>query len=141
MKPLLPKEHTASRSLTLNRDRRAVYDVVRDVANAPQWREGVKKIEMLGNNQFREHSKMGTVTYAIDEDDPGRKLVTRIVDRNLGYSGSWTYTFADAPGGSVITITENGEVSNLFFRVMSRFVFGYTATIDRYLTALQKRLA
>ena len=33
-------------------------------------------------------------------------------------------------------ITENGEVYNPLFRFMSRFVFGHTATIDKYLEDL-----
>ena len=137
---LLPRHHTASRSLALKQSRRAVYDVVRDVASAPQWREGVRKVEILGPARFSEQSKFGVVTYDIVEDDPARKFVTRIADQNLGYSGSWTYLFEDAPVGSRITITEDGEVSNIFFRFMSQFVFGYTGTMETYLKALERRL-
>jgi hypothetical protein len=137
---LLPRHHSASRSLVLKQSRRAVYDVVRDVASAPEWREGVQKVEILGPAEFREHSKFGVVTYDIVEDEPARRFVTRIADQDLGYSGSWTYLFEDAPVGSRLTITENGEVSNVFFRFMSRFVFGYTGTMETYLKSLQRRL-
>jgi polyketide cyclase/dehydrase/lipid transport protein len=135
----LPKKHTASRSMTFARDRNALYAIVRDVASAPQWREGVTKVEMLDDRRFREHSKNGAVTYEIIEDDPGRRFSTRIVDRDLGYSGSWTYACEDAPPGSRLTITENGEVTNILFRFMSRFVFGHHASIDRYVRDLEHR--
>jgi hypothetical protein len=137
---LLPRHHSASRSLVFKQNRRAVYDVVRDVASAPQWREGVRSVAILGPAKFSEHSKSGVVAYDIVEDEPARRFVTRIADQDLGYSGSWTYLFEDAPVGSRLTITENGEVSNIFFRFMSRFVFGYTGTMETYLKSLQRRL-
>lgn len=70
------------------------------------------------------------------EEVADEKLVARIVDRDLGYSGSWTYAFSDTPGGTLVSITENGEVSNILFRFLARFVFGHTSTMDAYLTAL-----
>jgi hypothetical protein len=66
-------------------------------------------------------------------------MVTRIRDTDLGYSGRWTYTFAQENGGTRMTIREDGEVSNVIFRFMSRYVFGHTATIDSYLTSLARR--
>ena len=56
----------------------------------------------------------------------------------LGFSGQWTYSFAPENGGTRVTIREDGEVSNVIFRFMSRYVFGQTATIDSYLTSLAK---
>lgn len=135
---LLPKKHIASKSIVIHRDPRSVYDVIRDFEHAPQWRTNVKRVEILSPSQFREN---GEVTYDVVSDDPGRQLVTRIADKNLGYSGSWTYAFDAVPEGTRVTITENGEVSNILFRFMSRFVFGHTATIEKTLAALQRRLA
>ena len=37
-----------------------------------------------------------------------------------------------------MTIREDGEVSNVIFRFMSRYIFGQTATIDSYLQSLAK---
>lgn len=136
----LSKNHSASRSATFKKDRRAVYDVVRNVSAAPEWREDVQKVEVLDDKHFREHSRMGVVTFEIVDDNPGRTFITRIADTNLGYSGSWTHQFEETPDGTRLTITENGEVMNVFFRFMSRFVFGHTASIDSYLKSLERRL-
>ena len=65
-------------------------------------------------------------------------MVTRIRDTDLGYSGKWTYMLAAEKGGTRLSIREDGEVSNVLFRFMSRYIFGHTATIDSYLTALAK---
>ena len=63
-------------------------------------------------------------------------MVTRITDTDLGYAGKWTYVFAAEGRDTRLTITEDGEVSNVIFRFLSRYAFGHTATIDAYLTNL-----
>ncbi len=138
----LPKAHVASRSILLQQSPQDVYGVVRDFAAAPKWRSDVERIDVeaqqSGLVHFREVGKNGTVNYELMEDVPAERMVTRIRDTDLGYSGQWTYVFAAENGGTRVTITEDGEVSNVLFRFMSRYVFGHTATIDSYLTALAK---
>jgi hypothetical protein len=139
----LPEQHTATRSIRLKQKPADVYATVADFGSANSWRPDVKRVEMLGNMdgrlRFREHSGNGDVTYEVVEDVPGQRLVTRIVERDLGYSGSWTYLFEPSSEGTTVRITENGAVPNLLFRFMSRYVFGHTATIDAYLKALARR--
>ena len=139
----LPKSHVASRSVLLRQSPQEVYAVVRDFGAAPQWRSDVKQMEVEapqgGPVYFREVGKNGTVNYELVEDVPGQRMVTKIRDTDLGYSGQWTYLFAAENGGTRVTIREDGEVSNVLFRFMSRYVFGHTATIDSYLTSLAKR--
>ena len=139
----LPKTHVASRSILLHRSPQDVYAVARDFASAPTWRTDVKQIEIQprsdGPLHFREEGKNGTINYELAEDVPAQRMVTRILDTDLGFSGQWTYMFAAENGGTRVTIREDGEVSNVLFRFMSRYVFGHTATIDSYLTSLGKR--
>jgi hypothetical protein len=138
----LPKSHVASRSILLHRAPQDVYAVVRDFEAAPKWRADVKRIEVDvragGPVHFREEGKHGTVNYALVEDVPATRMVTRILDTDLGYSGQWTYMFAPESGGTRVTIREDGEVSNVIFRFMSHYVFGQTSTIDSYLTSLAR---
>ena len=134
----LPKTHVASRSILLHRSPQDVYGVVRDFGSAPKWRADVKRIEVESPVYFREEGKHGTVNYELVEDIPGQKMVTRIRDTDLGYSGQWTYSFTPENAGTRVTIREDGEVSNVLFRFMSRYVFGQTSTIDSYLTSLAK---
>ena len=138
----LPKEHVASRSIFLKRSPSEVYAVVRDFGSAPKWRSGVTQVDVEtqpnGSVYFREVGSNDTVNYELVEDVPAERMVTRIRDTNLGYSGQWTYTFAAQNGGTRVTIREDGVVSNIFFRFMSRYVFGHTATIDSYLAALAR---
>ncbi len=139
----LSKSHTATRSIFLRQSPQNVYDVIRDFPSAPSWRSDVKRVEVQtrakGNVHLREEGKNGTVNYELVEDVPGKRMVTQILDTDLGYSGKWTYVFAPENGGARVTITEDGEVSNALFRFMSRYVFGHTATVDAYLSSLARR--
>ena len=138
----LPVSHMATRSMVLHRPAAELYKMVRDVKNSPSWRSDVKSVELLGDVNgklnYRERGSQGEVTYELIEDVPNQKIVTRIPEQGLGYSGTWTTMFAPEEGGTRVTITENGEVSNVLFRFMSRYVFGHTSTIDGYLTSLAK---
>jgi hypothetical protein len=139
----LPKTHVVSRSLFVRQPPQNVYAVVRDFGSASTWRSDVKQIEVEeqpgGPVYFREAGTHGTVNYELVEDVPSERMVTRIRDTDLGYAGQWTYTFAAENGGTRITIQEDGEVSNVFFRFMSRYIFGHTATLDAYLKSLAQR--
>ena len=138
----LPKNHTASRSILLHRSPKEVYDVVRDFNSSPSWRSGVKSVEVKtqpdGKTNFREVGS-DTIDYEVTEDVPGQRLVTRILNTDLGYSGKWTYEFLPEGDRTRVKITEDGEVSNVLFRFMSRYVFGHTSTMDSYLSSLSKR--
>src|SRR6185503_15044267 len=136
----LPKNHGASRSILLRKSPQDVYAVIRNFASTPKWRADVKQVDVEGSQggpvYFREEGKQGTVNYELTEDVPGQRMVTRIRDTDLGYGGQWTYTLAPENGGTRVTIREDGEVSNVIFRFMSRYIFGQTSTMDSYLTSL-----
>jgi hypothetical protein len=138
----LPPAHVVSRSVVLRRSTSEIYSVIRAVDNSPSWRTDISRVEMLGevNGRLRymEHGSDGAVTYELVEDVPDQKVVTRIVDEGLGYSGSWSTELKQDGDKTLVTITENGEVSNVIFRFLSRYVFGHTSSIDNYLTSLAK---
>ena len=138
----LPKDHVASRSMLLHKTPAEVYAVVHDFASAPKWRTDVKRVEVTvqpdGRIHFREDGKNGVVNFELAEDVPAQRMVTRILDTDLGYSGNWTYVFAPEGQGMRLTVTENGEVSNVIFRFLSKYAFGHTATMDSYLSSLAK---
>ena len=139
---MLPKTHEASRSISLRKSPPEVYAVIRDFASHPKWRADVKQIDVEASQggpvYFREVGKNGTVNYELTDDIPAQRMVTRIRDTDLGYAGQWTYTLSPENGGTRVTIREDGEVSNVLFRFMSRYIFGQTSTIDSYLTSLAK---
>jgi uncharacterized protein YndB with AHSA1/START domain len=134
----LPAGHVAARRVRLPAGRERVWPVLTDVAAYPSWRPRVKRVEMLGDEpvRWREIGKDGKIAFEITEADEPRRLVTRITDPKLPFGGSWTYDLTADGDACVVTVTEHGEVRNLVFRFMSRYLLGHTATIDGYLKAL-----
>lgn len=84
--------------------------------------------------------EFGDVPVRTERQEPPSLLVTRVDPSNKSFGGTWTFRIAPAAGGSELTITEDGEVYNVIFRFMSRFVLGHHATMDAYLKNLQSRV-
>jgi uncharacterized protein YndB with AHSA1/START domain len=139
---LLPKAHRASRSAKIHTSPELVWATIAGYSKFPEWRKTVARVESLppvdGKPSWREFDAHGgSIPFVIVESSAPQRMVTRIADPKLPFGGTWTYEISPAAdGGSVIRITEDGEVYNPLFRFVSRFVMGYTATIDAYLRAL-----
>jgi uncharacterized protein YndB with AHSA1/START domain len=138
----LPVGHVATREARLAAPPDRVFTALREVERFPAWRSGVKSVEVLATAPSLRWRERGDndITFEMEAVEPPRRIVTRIVDRSLPFGGSWTYDLTGDAGGTRLVITENGEVYNPLFRLMSRFVFGHTATIDTYLEDLQRYL-
>lgn len=140
----LPERHRASRAVVYGAPPDAVFAAISDFASFPQWRSGVKSVAILSTEaertRFREEGPHGVVTYRVEEWAPPSRLVTRIDDPSLPFGGKWTLELKRVAGGTELTITEDGEVYNPIFRVMSKLFFSPYATIDAYQADLRRRL-
>ena len=135
---LLPRHHVATRA--------AVYHATPDqlyvyIAGPQNWRPDVLHSEFgngpNGQRILRESTRDGSnMTYEITSATPPVSLTRRIIGKNLPFDGSWTYTLSTSPSGTSVRITEDANIYNPVFRFMSRFVLGYTGTMDKYLQAL-----
>ena len=141
---MLPEGHVATRSAKFNKSSEEVWNTITDFAAAPTWRKELKSMEQLpdrnGHAVWQELSDFGSMTYEITEFSQPKRMVTTIADENLPFGGTWTYELISTEGGTMLIVTENGEIYNPFFRVMARFIFGYHATMEKYLKALGKKL-
>lgn len=141
---MLPQNHTASRTARLSQPPDSVWAVITDVPAFPSWRQDVAVVEKLpprdGKVVWKETSgSRNSLTFEAETAEAPRHLVTRITDKGLPFGGSWDYVIVPDGSGSRITITENGEIYNPIFRVVSR-AMGYTTTLDAYLASLATRL-
>jgi uncharacterized protein YndB with AHSA1/START domain len=142
---MLPRDHVASRSATFKRSAAELYALIAEVQRAPEWRTGLKRVDLQppgegGRVRYVEVSRHGSVAMEIVQSVPGQRVVTRIADESLPFGGGWTFELQPATrGGTRLTITERGEVKNILFRFMSRFIFGHTATMDAYLRDVGRR--
>ena len=137
----LPVHHTATRKVRLRQTPQAIFDVL---AGPPVWRTSLESVEDLpavnGRPRWKEIDKRGNgITFELVEATRPLRRVTRIVDDNLPFGGSWTLEIAPSAGGSTVSITEHGEVRNPIFRFMSKFILGHYQSIDQYLGDLAKR--
>ena len=144
---LLPVKHYAARKARFTQTPEAIYAVL---AGPPYWRSDVRAVgelpEKNGRMQWWEQDKHGQkIAYELVEASPPVRRVTRIADASLAFGGTWTIEIApllpagpQSAGGSEVRIAEAGEVYNVFFRFLSRFVFGYTSSIEGVLKDLGK---
>jgi hypothetical protein len=118
----LPVGHEASRSADFNKPPDVVWALIADPNSYSGWWKGAE------------------VKTAVVESVPSKKLVTKIVDETQ-FGGTWTWEITPTPNGSRMTITERGEIYNVVFRTLAKYVFGYTGTMDSFLEAAKKKLA
>jgi uncharacterized protein YndB with AHSA1/START domain len=142
---LLPTQHIATRAARFRQPPEAIWSAITDYSKFPEWRKSVKGVEALppvnGKPSWREFDKYDhSIPYEVVESMPPQHLITRIADPDLPFGGTWTYEIRpEANGSTVLRITENGEIRNVFFRFVSRFFMGYTKTMEEYLNALGKK--
>jgi hypothetical protein len=136
---MLPSHHHATRRARYRVSPEALYAVI---AGPPDWRTGVKSYGVLPEQDGRkrwweEDTHRQKITFELVEDKPPARIAVRIADRGLPFGGTWTFQIAPlAQGGSDLRIDEDGEIYNVIFRFMARFIFGYTASIEGYLRDL-----
>jgi hypothetical protein len=111
----LPRDHVATRSLALRRPAEEVWPAIMQATAA------------------------SGVPVDVVESDPPRRQVTRVKDTEKNFGGTWTITITPSPGGSTLTISEDGWVSNPVFRFVSRYVMGHHATMDGMLKEVAKK--
>jgi hypothetical protein len=141
---LLPRDHVATVDARLSAAPEAVWASMTDVEAYPRWRRGVERVELLpdrdGRPAWREVAPTGTMTLGVEESDPGRRWVVRILDEDLPFGGTWTYDLAGEGAGTRLTLTEDGSVYNPVFRFASRFIMGHDATMNAWLEDLRGHL-
>jgi uncharacterized protein YndB with AHSA1/START domain len=138
----LPQQHISTRAAQFQQPPDAIWQTITDFPKFPEWRNDVTRVEMLppvnGKPAWREFDNHGgSIPYQVMVMVPPRALVVRIADPKLPFGGTWTYEISSVKdGGSLLRITEAGEIYNPIFRVAARFVLGYSRTQEQYLQAL-----
>lgn len=138
-----PRKHTAARTITLRATPDVVWALVHNVKEYPRWRDDIQSVELAAGNDSRlvwtEIGRTKSVSYRAEIDEPPMRFSSRIMDEDLGYSGEWQYILSPLDGGTRVTITEIGEVSNPVFRFFGNFL-GHTSAIDAFLSDLAAEL-
>lgn len=141
---LIPTEHVARVSMTLNQPADSVWHAIRDLGSYPDWWPDVESMERLPDRESHEvwlqsdpHGQ--AMPLMVWNAEPPHRLTTVIIAQNLPFGGTWTHEIEPTPDGCQITSTEAGQIYNPYFRFLARFVFGYHRTLESYLRALAQR--
>ena len=138
------RDHRATSTITLRQPPDSVWRVVRDLGNITAWWPAMEKTERLpdrdGHEVWRQKMSGFDVPIIVLESAPPRRLMTQIDPTADGaFGGTWSYELASDGTGTRISVTEAGWISHPIFRFMSRFLFGYYGSLDKYLKALGSR--
>ena len=141
---LLPRDHVAGSSIVVPQPADTVWRTVRDIGGVTAWWSDVSSSQRVADSAGREvweqKASGFTMRLIVTEDVPPRRLVMTIdTTADAAFGGTWTYEITPADGGTRVSVTEAGYVSNPLFRFMSRFVMGYYSTQDKYLRALARK--
>ena len=141
----LPAAYTVTRTAQYNRSPAEIWLIVSDLSAQPEWRPDLRSAERLPPRGARDvwietDNRGQTTTLETVESTPHRRLVRRISDDNLNYSGGWSLEIGEFGEVTSITITETGEINNSLFRFLNKYVVGHRSGVDRYLTDLGAKL-
>ena len=113
-----------------------VWQAVTDLSNAA-WRSDLKRVEVLDEAHFVEHTKSGYATnFTVTACEPLRRWVFTMENGNM--SGSWEGIFEAAESGTRLHCTETVNAKHWWMRP---FVSGYLRRQQRlYLDDLRREL-
>ena len=113
-----------------------VWQVVTDPAHTA-WRSDLKRVEVLDEIHFVEHTKSGYATnFTVTACEPFRRWAFTMENGNM--SGSWEGIFEGTEGGTRLRCTETVGAKRWWMRP---FVPGYLKRQQRlYLDDLRKEL-
>ena len=135
---ILPQKYSVSRMVHLNRSQNEVWELITNLADQVSWRPEIQNAERLpseGKTEFwKETDRDGqSLIFETIESVPPRRLVRRVVDKDLAFGENWTMEIAKFGEVTSLTITEDLEVYNPMLRIITRFIGGPRNSIDVYL--------
>jgi len=148
----LPIDHHAACSATYAKPIQYLFAAVADDDTSASWRPGIASAVLISGSGptavWREtDTHGGAITYHTIAYAKDYKL-TRSVDfvPGMQFGGTWAYIFSPGPmvigheptSVNRVTIVEDGEIYNPFFRFLARYVFGYTQSMETYLADLAR---
>ena len=113
-----------------------VWQIVTDLSNTA-WRSDLKRVEVLDETHFVEHTKTGYATrFTVTACEPLRRWVFTMENDNM--SGSWEGIFEASEDGTRLHCTETIHAKHWWMRP---FVPGYLKRQQRlYLDDLRRNL-
>jgi len=141
---LQPVKHSITRSMHLKQKPETVFAVVDNSTNLPNWSSTVVQVESLpdrdGKPVARVTMRWGHMQMIMTQLDcsPPTRLVISMAKEDGPTLWTWTYQLTAENEGCRITLTEEGEMKNPFFRAIGR-MRGLDANVVQTLRDLAKK--
>lgn len=115
----LPETHRATRSAIFHQTPEALWKTIVAPEKLPGWRNSIplERVEAI----------------------PNEKLTMRVIGKGMPFGGTWVYEIAPEGSATRLRVTENGEIYNPIFRAMTRYIFGYTRSMEAFLKAVGRK--
>ncbi len=143
---LMPEEDVAVAQIFVPHPPEAVWLVITNYGQLSSWNPQYVRSELLppatnGRPRWRAVVAQGyTVTFEQTEADPPKRLVNTIVDQNLPFGGTITFSLTPLDQGTALTLTSRGEIRNPFVRFFAFFVFKHKPLVERAVASLKSRV-
>jgi ribosome-associated toxin RatA of RatAB toxin-antitoxin module len=142
----LPKSHKITKTLFLKYDPENIWVYITNVEHYPKWRPSVKKVEVVSTNpagltSWQEFYRFNRHTmFQVTEANPYTDLIIKTADKESYYYNKWSINIKEAENGSLLTITEEGEISNPLFRSIAKLK-GVDQPLTEYINDLKTGLS
>ena len=128
-----PKAHVARTRTRFASAPDAAWTIISDYGRWPEWQPGLKRVERLpdtdGPTTLITEGAWGEIPMRIEELTPPTRMIT-FLDGGA-FRGRWTWEVRPTEdGGSEVTITEEAEIENPFFRSMLMFHDNYKTQLE-----------
>ena len=142
----LPVEHQITMQRHYAKTPNEIWKILVDYRKYSYWRENVYEVtDMPSKGKYEAWKEVDadghSVAYEIIGYSPGTQLIIEVTDTTLPYAGSWVFDMAPERDGTLLKITENGKIDNIFFRIIAHFISGYTSTMYAWLNSLDNKIA
>jgi uncharacterized protein YndB with AHSA1/START domain len=140
----LPATHTVTLKTVYHQPRDVVWQAVSDYQIAPEWSQGLEKVERLedmdGLPLWRFYDKEGHhMDIQVIESRAPERHVSRIVASDYPFLGSWTITLEEAGDRTLVTLTEEGRVDSPLWRLAMRYLMGQDQMVRAFLHDLGRK--
>ena len=137
-----PREHTVTGSVLIDKPQAEVFEAATNLDTRSDWAPMLVKLHKTDDRHWKEETEWGdTMAFEVVQHDPPTLHKVNIANADeLGFGGSWTWKLEPHGKGTRVSITEDGYVDNILFRVMSHYVFGQESNIKATLEAFAKHM-
>ncbi len=132
-----PREHTVTGSVLVDAAPADVFARATDLDRREDWAPMLVKLRKTDDKHWTEETEWGDkMSFEVVAHDPPKFHKVRIVNADeLGFGGAWSWRVEAHGKKTRVSITEDGYVDNLLFRVLSKYVFGHESNIKLTLEA------